>query len=79
MSPLGGGQRYSSTIFPAIEAEEEDGPKISGLSSPSTYNVEDFCDGCMGDPTHSSAETGEKILENWSDSLLELLKQYDAL
>jgi creatinine amidohydrolase/Fe(II)-dependent formamide hydrolase-like protein len=33
----------------------------------------------MGDPTHSSAETGEKILENWSDSLLELLKQYDAL
>ena len=57
----------------------EDGPKISGLSSSSTYNLKDFCDGYMGDPTHSSAETGEKILENWSDNLLELLKQYDAL
>jgi creatinine amidohydrolase len=56
----------------------KDGPKISGLSS-STFNVEDFCDGYMGDPTHASAETGEKILDNWSDNLLELLKQYDAL
>ncbi len=33
----------------------------------------------MGDPTHASAETGEKILENWSNNILELLLQYDAL
>ncbi len=54
-------------------------PKISGLSTMGTYNVEDICDGYMGDPTHSSAETGEKILENWSNNVLELLKQYDKL
>ena len=53
------------------------GPKISGLSVP--YNVEDICDGYMGDPIHATAETGEKILENWSDNLLTLLKQYNKL
>jgi creatinine amidohydrolase/Fe(II)-dependent formamide hydrolase-like protein len=56
-----------------------DGPKISGLSTMGTYNVEDICDGWMGDPTHSSPETGEKILENWSNNIYTLLKQYDAL
>ena len=76
---MGRGQKYSSTISPAIETEKEDGSKISGLSSSSTYNVEDFCTCYMGDPSHSSAETGEKFLENWSDSLLELLKKYDAM
>jgi len=54
-------------------------PKISGLSTMGTYNVEDVCDGYMGDPTHASAETGEKILENWSNNILELLLQYDKL
>lgn len=53
--------------------------KISGLSTMGTYNVEDICDGYMGDPTHSSPETGEKILENWSNNILELLLQYDRL
>jgi len=54
-----------------------DGPKISGLSAP--YNVEDICDGYMGDPSQASAETGDKILENWSDNMLILLKQYHEL
>jgi len=54
-------------------------PRISGLSTSGTYNVEDICDGYMGDPSQATAETGEKILENWSDNLLELLRQYDEL
>lgn len=54
-------------------------PRISGLSTMGTYNVEDICDGYMGDPSQASAETGEKILENWSDNLLELLIQYNRL
>ena len=41
--------------------------------------MEDICDGYMGDPSQALAETGEKILENWSDNLLELLKQYDEI
>ena len=54
-------------------------PRITGLSTMGTYNVEDICDGYMGDPTHSSADTGEKILDNWSNNILELLIQYDQL
>jgi len=54
-------------------------PKITGLSTMGTYNVEDICDSYMGDPTHSSPETGEKILDNWSNNILELLLQYDKL
>ncbi|MBN2336016.1 creatininase family protein [Candidatus Bathyarchaeota archaeon] len=56
-----------------------DEPKISGLSTMGTYNVEDICDGYMGDPSQASAETGKKILENWSNNILELLRQYDEL
>ena len=62
--------------FSSIGGEE---PRISGLSTSGTYNVEDICDGYMGDPSQASAETGEKILENWSDNLRELLRQYDEL
>jgi creatinine amidohydrolase len=62
--------------FPDFQAMGEE-PKISGLSMSGTYNVEDICDGYMGDPSQSSPETGEKILENWSNNLLLLLKQYD--
>jgi creatinine amidohydrolase len=65
--------------LPDFSGIGSDGPKISGLSTMGTYNVEDICDGYMGDPTHSSAETGDKILENWSDNIYELLKQYDKL
>lgn len=54
-------------------------PRISGLSTMGTYNVEDICEGYMGDPSKASAETGEKILENWSDNMLELLLQYNQL
>lgn len=54
-------------------------PKISGLSTSGTYNVEDICDSYMGDPSQSSPETGAKILENWSRNLFILLKQYDEL
>ena len=60
------------------KAEGEEKPKISTLNWSGTYNVEDVCDGWMGDPTHSSAETGEKILDNWSNNVLQLLKEYDA-
>lgn len=66
------------TPLPDFWAHGEE-PKISGLSTMGTYNVEDVCDGYMGDPTHASAETGEKILENWSNNILELLLQYNKL
>ncbi len=63
--------------FPDFQAMGGE-PKISGLSMSGTYNVEDICDGYMGDPSQSSKETGEKILNNWSSNILLLLKQYDA-
>jgi creatinine amidohydrolase len=62
--------------FPDFQAMGQE-PKITGLSMRGTYNVEDICDGYMGDPSQSSPETGEKILENWRNNLLILLKQYD--
>lgn len=68
--------RVSLPDFSSMGGKE---PKISGLSTMGTYNVEDICDGYMGDPSQASAETGEKILENWSNSLLELLVQYDRI
>jgi creatinine amidohydrolase/Fe(II)-dependent formamide hydrolase-like protein len=62
--------------FTDFWSHDPDGPKISGLATIGTYNVEDICDSYMGDPTHSLKETGEKILENWSNNLLEFIKQY---
>jgi creatinine amidohydrolase len=66
------------TPLPDFWAHGEE-PKISGLSTMGTYNVEDVCDSYMGDPTPASAEMGKKILENWSDNILELLLRYDDL
>ena len=67
--------RFILPDFQAIGGE----PKISGVSFAGTYNVKDICDGYMGDPRPSSKETGEKILENWSDNLLQLLLEYDEV